>query len=402
MSEVRPLEGIRIISLAMQYPGPFATTVLGDLGADVVVVEPPGGGDPARIAPAFFDSVNRGKRSIVVDLKTQKGRDVVLSLLEDADVLLDGYRPGTLDRLGLSEEVLERTNPELVVVRISGYGQEGEYRLRSGHDLTYQAESGLTSILSGPDGPPRGIPFAVGDLVAALFGVQAVLVGLLSRQRGLGHREFDVSIFDSLVSALTVHLGPSLRGESPYGFPTEPAYGLFRTRDGQFVALGIAHEDHFWRALCGALDLVEMKDLTSDMRRDQAEHIRGKLEVTIGSMSLEEVNDRLGAVDVPYGIVRDIASMASHPLVVARQLIVSGPGGPPAIRQPIVIDGNVLVPDASPMGYGEATTEVLQEAGWTRREIAALIDEGVIGNGDSRAYRSSGMKEEGHRGRKGA
>ncbi|MGC8481837.1 MAG: CaiB/BaiF CoA transferase family protein [Acidimicrobiales bacterium] len=399
---VRPLEGIRIVSLAMQYPGPFATSLLGDLGADVVVVEAPGGGDPARIAPSFFDSVNRGKRSVVVDLKSAKGRDVVLSLLEDADVLLDGYRPGTLDRLGLGEEVLTRTNAELAIVRISGYGQEGAYRLRSGHDLTYQAESGLSSMLGGPDGPPLAIPFAVGDLVASLFGVQAVLVGLLSRQRGLAHREFDVAIFDCLVSALTTHIGPSLRGESPYGFPTEPAYGLFRTKDGRYVALGIAHEDHFWKALCHALDLVVMATYSSTRRREDAEGVRNALAATIGSMNLEEVDARLGAVDVPYGVVRDIGAMAEHPLVVARRLISHGEGQAPAIRQPLVIDGEILEPDGSPMNYGAATSEVLLEAGWSRREIGALINEGVIGEGARTTHRSLVTRGEEERGRRGA
>jgi crotonobetainyl-CoA:carnitine CoA-transferase CaiB-like acyl-CoA transferase len=399
---VRPLEGIRIVSLAMQYPGPFATTLLADLGADVVVVEPPGGGDPARIAPAFFDSVNRGKRSVVVDLKSAKGRDVVLSLLEDADVLLDGYRPGTLDRLGLGDDVLERTNAELVIVRISGYGQEGEYRLRSGHDLTYQAESGLSSMLGGPDGPPLAIPFAVGDLVASLFGVQAVLVGLLSRQRGLEHREFDVAIFDSLVSALTTHIGPSLRGESPFGFPTEPAYGLFRTKEGRYVALGIAHEDHFWRELCRALDLVGMTDYSSARRRAEAQSIRHALDVAIGSMDLDEVDARLGAVDVPYGVVRDIAAMEEHPLVVSRRLIAQLVGEQPAIRQPLVIDGEILEPDGSPMTYGAATSEVLQEAGWSRREIGVLVSEGVIGEAARTTHRQLMTKGEEERGLKGA
>ena len=183
MTAPLPLAGVRVISLAQQYPGPFATMVLADLGADVVLVERPGTGDPARAFPGFFHALARGKRSVALDLKCDAGRAAMRQLIAGAGVLLEGFRPGTMTRLGLGPEVLLHDQPGLVYVSISGFGQTGPHRARPGHDLTYQAEAGMLYEHLPPSPPPRAPALALGDLSAGMFAVQAVLLGLVGQSR---------------------------------------------------------------------------------------------------------------------------------------------------------------------------------------------------------------------------
>ncbi|MGD9890407.1 MAG: CaiB/BaiF CoA transferase family protein, partial [Dehalococcoidia bacterium] len=198
-----PLDGITVVSMAEQYPGPYCTMLLADMGADVILVERPGRGDPARGPTGMSDhfaALSRNKRSIAVDAKREAGREIIVRLARDADVLVEGFRPGVMDRLGLGYAALGEVNPRLIYCSITGYGQDGPYRSRPGHDLSYQALAGLLSSLIPAGQFDRRPGVAIGDLSSAMFAAQGILAALIARaQTGRG-QSIDVSMTDGLVS----------------------------------------------------------------------------------------------------------------------------------------------------------------------------------------------------------
>ncbi len=239
------LAGVRVLDLSIWRPGPYATSLLCALGADVVKVEPPGG-DPMRRYPGLFEEINAGKRSVVLDLKTPTDRDRAQALATETDVLVEGFRPGVVARLGLDEPGLRRVNAGLVYCSISGYGQEGDRALVPGHDVNYQAWSGALAPEGGPATMP---PLPVADLAAGLsaaFGVCAALAGRTTSGRGA---RLDISMTDVL-STWTGRSGPTPAGTAP---TTVPGYGLFDTADGRQVSVGVVDEQHFWAALCAVV-----------------------------------------------------------------------------------------------------------------------------------------------------
>jgi crotonobetainyl-CoA:carnitine CoA-transferase CaiB-like acyl-CoA transferase len=231
-----PLSGVRVLSLAEQYPGPYATLLLADLGADVVLVERPGGGDPSRKFPHFFVAINRKKRSVALDLKQPEGRAELTKLVRNADVFFEGYRPGVIDRLGFGHDDVLRLNPEIVYVSISGFGQSGPYRDRPAHDLSYQAVAGLlhTQAELGELAEPPSLP--IGDLTSGTFAALAALVGLVARGRSGRGTFADVSVVDTLLSWMTTQVVPVLNRTGVPGIPREPGYRTYLTADRGVVA----------------------------------------------------------------------------------------------------------------------------------------------------------------------
>jgi len=244
-SDKEPLSGVKVLDLCRVVSGPFATMHLGDLGADVVKIEDPRSGDESRrYGPPFvngessyFLSVNRNKRSCAVDLKSPTGRDAVIELAQVADVVIDNFRPGTLDRWGLGYEAMSSANPRLIQCSISGFGRTGPDANRPGYDLILQGESGVMDITGDPDGPPMKVGTSIADLVTGLYASQAVLAALMKREKsGLGGR-VDVSMLDSMASLLTFNAGMYFAsGESPKRrgnvHPTISPYETFEANDG--------------------------------------------------------------------------------------------------------------------------------------------------------------------------
>jgi crotonobetainyl-CoA:carnitine CoA-transferase CaiB-like acyl-CoA transferase len=375
-----PLAGVRLLSLAEQYPGPYATMLLADLGADVISVERPAGGDPTRAFPGFWESLARGKRSVALDLKTAGGRAAFGTMVAGADVVLEGYRPGAVTRLGADYETLRQVNERLVYVSVSGFGQDGPYRDRPGHDLCYQALAGtLYGQLAG-EAPPRPSTLELGDLTAGLLTVQAVLLGLVRRDRD-GHGSYlDVSVFDGLVSLLSAHLGPVLNDTGTPGFPHEPGYAVFRTSDGALLALGVAHEDQFWRRLCALAGLESEQDLSSAQRLADRARLSDLLATRIATRTFAQWESLLTEADVPHSAVHDLAGVAADPHTASRGLLVqTGPPGDQRrfVRQPLVIDGVGWGPQSGAPALGQHTTEVLGEAGLADQAIAALLASGA-------------------------
>jgi crotonobetainyl-CoA:carnitine CoA-transferase CaiB-like acyl-CoA transferase len=313
MGATKPfLTGLRVLDLSIWRPGPYATSLLVPLGADVLKIEPPGG-DPMRFYPGLFAAVNEGKRSMVLDLKDVADRARALELASQADVLVEGFRPGVLARFGLDEEAVRARNAGIVYCSISGYGQHDPRALLPGHDLNYQAWSGALTPEGGPATTIPPLPNA--DLAAGLtaaFGVCAAVLG----RTGSGEGAYlDVSMTDVLAT-WTGPAGPGTASESQADTPSAPTpgYGLFATADGGQVALGVVNEQHFWTSLCGELGLHEEGDLGFDERRGRAAELQQTLAEAIASQPRDELVSRLVRAGVPVSPVLDRAGMlAAHP-----------------------------------------------------------------------------------------
>ena len=363
------LDGVRILSLAEQYPGPYATLLLADMGADVVLVERPAGGDPSRVFPAFFEALNRNKRSVALDLKDDLDRERFLGLARAADVVLEGYRPGTAARLGIDYPRLAEVNPGLVYLSITGFGQDGPYRSRSGHDVSYAALAGVLFEDARNGTGAAAPPIAIADLSAGLFAAIGVLGGLFARQRDGRGMYVDVSMLDGLVSLMTALLVPVVNGTGDPGFPHEPGYRLYRTADGEVLALGVAHEDHFWRALCAATGLDDVAGLSASERLEQRDGLVARLEAALATRNRDDWVATLVEADVPVGPAHDLHEVAGDPHVRARGLVTLVPaadGRPDRvhIRQPLGFAGHATRVTRHAPRLGEHTQDVLGEVGW--------------------------------------
>ncbi len=330
-----PLAGCVVVSLAEQYPGPYATMLLADLGAEVTMVERPSG-EPTRRSPALFHALNRNKRSVTLDLKSDDGRRELEAMLADADVLVEGFRPGVMERLGFAPERLRRAHPRLVVVSISSYGQTGPDRGLGAHDLAVQGRAGL---LAGTLDPLGAVPTA--DLVSGVFAALGAVSALVARAGDGDGAHVDVSMLDCLLSWQAVRMAEPLTGGATTGYPPrEPAYGVFACADGRGVVLAVAGEDDQWTALCDELGLSWARGYGVAERERRSGELRDRITEALSSRRAEEVCARLTAEAVSCGLVLTPSEVLDDPQVRARDMVVrASPSGLPAIRQPLLFDG---------------------------------------------------------------
>ena len=291
------LAGVQVLDLSLHLPGPYATLLMAQLGADVIKVEPPGG-DPARAFPRLFAAANQGKRSLSADLKSEAGRAQVRALAAEAAVVVEGWRPGVAARLGVGYEDVRRLNPQAVYCSISGFGQTGGNTMAPGHDLNYQASAGTLSVdaTSVPDVPV----LPVADLASGLFAAFAVTAALVAQGRGAGGRLIDVSMTDVALTWAMARLDLADGGDV---FTQTPHYGVFLTADGRAMALGIVHEEHFWRGFCEVVGLAGWSSTTYAQRRGDRD-LRGAIAEAVAGWSCDELVTRLRAADVPASAVR--------------------------------------------------------------------------------------------------
>jgi crotonobetainyl-CoA:carnitine CoA-transferase CaiB-like acyl-CoA transferase len=370
-----PLSGVTVLSLAERYPGPLTTMILADLGADVILVERPGGGDPTRQFPGHFEALGRNKRSVAIDLKSEPGREAFLALAANADVVVEGFRPGVLERLGISMPSLRERFPRLVCASISSYGQTGPLRQDGGHDLTIQAAAGF--VKPGPDGRPAPAPLPLADLSSALYAAIGIVTALFVRGEGEGSY-VDVSMLDCVVSLHSTMLVSALNGLgiAPYP-PDDPGYNVFVAADGSFVALSIAGEDHQWQALCAELQLERHAHLSERERERRAAELDRELAAAISTRQGQELIDRCNERGIGAGpVVADLAEVADNPQVRARGQLVraGGPHGPLVVRQPLLFDGEGSEVDRGSPRVGQHTREVLSEVGMEAGEIESLLE----------------------------
>lgn len=358
-----PLAGIRVYSMAEQYPGPYATLILADLGADVILIERPGMGDPSRASPPFFSALNRGKRSIALDLKDSDARKRLLRLLADADVFLEGFRPGVATRLGLDYDIVAAANRRLVYVSISGYGQTGPYRSRPGHDLSFQALAGLLfrSAAAGQAEPD----IAIADLSSGLFAAIGVLAALVRRQATGTGTHVDVSMADGLVSLMTVHLAPLLNGGRLFDL-REPGFGVFACADGRLITLSIAGEDHFWRSLATLLGLDDVAGFGRSQRKDACDALRSRIAAALQRRPRNDWAVALDDAGIPWGPVNSLAEVTADLHFRDRGLFVpveSSRGAEWHVAQPLKFLGEATGPRGPAPGLGEHTAEITATLG---------------------------------------
>ncbi|HEV2075759.1 MAG TPA: CaiB/BaiF CoA-transferase family protein [Thermoleophilaceae bacterium] len=397
----RPLDGLTVLDLSRLLPGGFCSLLLADFGADVVKVEDTRMGDYVRWAPPYYEgahesarsalylALNRGKRSVRLDLKSDGGREVLLRMASDADVLLESFRPGVMDRLGVGYERLREANPGLVYCAITGYGQDGPYRDRSGHDMNYLALTGLLGLTGEPDGPPVQPAGQVADIGGgALMASFGILAALRERERSGEGQLVDVSMTDGALSWLAMVAGRYFRdGEPPSRGGLELAGGLacyrpYACRDGH-VALG-ALEPKFWREFClgvGREDLVE-RQLDPPGSDTHAEVERIFLERT-----REEWRAFAGEHDCCLEPVLSLEEALGSELFRAREMVVEvGQPGAGTVRQlgvPVKLSRTPGRAEGPGPALGEHTGEALAAAGYSGEEIEALERSGAVAGTDA-------------------
>lgn len=338
-----PLAGVRVLDFSELLPGPFFTQSLVDLGAQVLKIERPEHGDNARqLAPGLFRAVNRGKTSRRLDLKAPGAREELLSLVRTSDVLVEGFRPGVMDRLGLGCEQARAIQPSLVYVSLSGYGQQGPHASEPGHDINYLARSGLLALSGGATASAHAIGVPMADLCGSLYALSATLAALMQVRAGGTGQHVDVALTD----CVSHWLNPRLAHFHDEGLHTlaaqkrdvfiKPAYGVFQTADGAQLAIA-ALEDAFWEALRVALTLPFPTRLSYPQRAALADRINQALSARVGAMPAHQVLALLGAADVPATELVSPADFLSSPQAVARGL--AEPAHPGLVRFPVQLAG---------------------------------------------------------------
>jgi alpha-methylacyl-CoA racemase len=298
------LAGLRVLDLSIWRPGPYATSLLVPLGADVLKVEPPGG-DPMRHYGGLFAAINRGKRSVELDLKEESGRARATDLAAQADVLVEGFRPGVLARFGLDEAAVRKRNPGIVYCSISGYGQDDPRAALPGHDVNYQAWSGSLTPEGGPATALPPLPTA--DLAAGLTAAFGICAARLGRVAGGAGAYLDVSMTDVL-STWTGPTGAAERRRPDAPAPI-PGYGLFATADGGQVSLGVLNEQPFWSSLCRELGLGALAGLGFEERCERGAELQRAVAEAVGRETRDDLVVRLAAAGVPVAPVLDRRGM---------------------------------------------------------------------------------------------
>lgn len=392
-----PLAGVRVLDFTRILAGPFATQILGDLGAEILKVEPPGVGDETRtFAPHrageshYFVSANRNKKSLVIDLRSEAGMRILRELLPKVDVLVENFRPGVLARLGLSWEQMRELNPRLIYCAISGFGLTGPLRDKPSFDIITQALTGAMSVNGEVGRDPVKLGLPMGDLVGGIFGAIGTLAALNERSRTGQGQVVDVSLYDGLMGLLGYlpqlaffnKANPAPPGS---GHPNIVPYGSFRTQDG--VILIACLTQAFWAKLAHAIGRADLADdprfKTMEGRREHRAVVDELVGAALRTQTTAHWERVLEAEDVPYAPVLGMLEALQHPHAVAREMVVHAEhptlGRLPMVGRPIKFPGREQAPLAAPPLLGQHTGDVLRdELGYTRQDIDSLRAAGVI------------------------
>jgi crotonobetainyl-CoA:carnitine CoA-transferase CaiB-like acyl-CoA transferase len=380
-----PLTGVRVVDVTSSLAGPYCTEILAALGADVVKVEHPRRGDEARAwgppfwedASVMFYAANLGKRSLALDLK--RGRDVLLQLVDGADVFLQSLRPGTAKRLGFGPDELRARNPRLVYCDIGAFGRAGPLRGQPGYDPLLQAFGGLISVTGEPDRPGVRVGTSVVDQGTGLWAALGILAALSAG----GGRTVDVSLFETAVGLMpyqvTAYLGTrEVSGRHGTAFPLIAPYQVFHAQDGDLMIA--AGNDGLFARLCAAIGLDELaadpRFATNPDRIERRDELAGLIQEQLAVRALEELLRELSAAGVPAAPVNDVGQVAEHEQTAALGLIQEL--SEPTVALPLSFDGRRVVHRSPPPRLGEHTSEILREAGCDDETIAALAREGIV------------------------
>jgi crotonobetainyl-CoA:carnitine CoA-transferase CaiB-like acyl-CoA transferase len=391
------LDGVTVVDLSRILAGPYCTMMLGDLGAEILKVEPPRGDDCRHWGPPFIDgesayflAVNRNKKSLCLNLKTDEGKKLLARLLEGADVLIENFRPGAMDRLGFGYEELSKRNPSLVYCSISGYGQTGPLRHRPGYDAVMQGEGGWMGLTGEPDGMPMKVGASLADILTGMMACEGILASLFRREKtGEGDR-VDVALFDSVLATLCYQAqGYLMTGENPERLGNRHSslapYETFRTSDS-FVIVGVGN-DELWKKFVAAVDRPELDvpELAINAERvARYEELRALLEPVFASRSTDAWIELLDGAGIPVGRVRKVSEVFDNPQVEARQMRVSVRhpklGELPLAGNPVKLASAGEREHTAPPMLGEHTESVLKaRLDLDDDTIRALRENGVFG-----------------------
>ena len=391
-----PLSGVRVLDLTRVLAGPFCTMILGDMGAEVIKVEEPGKGDDTRAWPPFaereatyFMSVNRNKKSLTLNLKASEGRHVLERLARASAVLVENFRPGTMDKLGLGYGPLRKLNPRLVYCSISGFGESGPEAPRAGYDLVVQAESGIMDLTGFADGPPVKVGNSIADLVSGMAAAHAVTLALLARQRTRRGQKVEIGMLDVMASLLTYQAGmyfnagrkPTRQGNA---HPSIVPYEVFKAADA-YIALGVANNS-LWERACGAMDRRDLarddRYATETARVQHRAMLIPLMNEILGGRTADDWMKRFETAGVPAGRIRSVSEVGESEHLKARGMIVRLPHA--TARQVTMMGipmrlhatpGRVAAP---PPALGQHTDQVLRSLGYRPATVKRLRAEGVV------------------------
>jgi formyl-CoA transferase len=396
---MRPLQNIRILDITRALAGPYCTMMLGDLGADVIKVERPGSGDESRgwgppfvgkpYGPypgesAYFIAANRNKRSITVNIQSPQGQEIIRRLAGISDVLVENYRTGDLDKLGLGYADLHRLHPKLIYCSISGYGRTGPYAERPGYDAILQAEGGMMSITGPVEGPPSRVGIPIIDITAGMFAATAILAALRARDLTGEGQLIDISLFDSHIALLTNVASNYLVGGKPprrlgNAHPNLAPYEAFTARDGWFV-LGVANERQ-WETLCNLLGHPELQTdprfTNNGMRVANREALVEELNKIFSQRTVDEWLSDIAQAGLPCGAINSIPQVFAHPQTQARQMTLETEhptaGTVKLTGFPYKFSETPAEIHAPPPALGQHTEEILKALlGYSSEEVEAL------------------------------
>lgn len=392
-----PLTGLRVLDLSRALAGPFCSMMLGDMGAEIIKVEQPGIGDNTRAwgppfeggESSYFLSVNRNKRSIAIDMRQERGAEIVGRLIAHSDILLENFVPGTLDRLGFDQATCRSIQPQLISCSISGFGQHGPDRERTAFDQIAQGLGGIMSVTGDVGGPPTRIGIALADIIAGMFAAYAILVALVHRERTGEGQHVETSLLEGQLAMMTYQAASYLAtGIAPVSYgnhhPSIVPYGVYRVADG-YITLAVGN-DSLWRRFCTALQLEYLQDderfCTNPLRHINRDALHALLFPILERYSVSEIDRLLNAHSVPCGPVLDLKAAFANPQVAALDLVRT-------LQHPTAGDIRVVAPpyqlSATPPDIrmpppllGQHTDEILQSLGYDLQSIADLREAHVV------------------------
>jgi crotonobetainyl-CoA:carnitine CoA-transferase CaiB-like acyl-CoA transferase len=393
----RALDGIRIIDFSKALAGPYCTMLLADMGAEVIKVEMPGSGDDSRGwgppfiegEAAYFLSVNRNKKSITLNLKDPKAKEIALKIIEKADIVLESNRPGVMTKLGLDYETVKKINPGIIYCSISGFGQTGPYSKRPGFDQVIQGYGGIMGLTGEKGGGPLKVGIAVTDIATGMFAATGILTALYHRERTGQGQHVDASMLDGQVSWLTYQAGRYLAsGNVPQrigsAHPLIVPYQDFEASDG-FINIA-AGNDNLWKKFCAATDLSDIADdpkfATNPKRVENRDEVVAIVSKKIKTKTMQEWLDILNDAGVPCGPIYTVDQIFKDPQVLAREMLVEVDhpkcGKIQVTGSPIKLSETPAEITTHPPMLGEHNSSILQEFGFSEEDITKLKEDKVI------------------------